>query len=497
MSSSLQILELPVAAEFPPLMWFTQQRNSSLPELTIAKVITNFMSVHAQPTDIQAQFEATACIKCASPNCRSRIAGGCPLQNPMQTAHGLMTRGDWKTAFTHWNESNPLMEFMDACPAPCEGVCIAGVREPQPIGIRINEQALFARAVEQGWLKAPAPRYGEKNLSVGIVGSGPAGLAAAIVLRQAGATVHVFEKSDLFGGLCMEGVAPFHLEKSKVLDRIELMRSGGIHFHNSTNLGSEENPVNAKADGVSICVNKSGDQWVDCDYLIVAVGAKIPKDPFANYPGRRLNGIYHAMDFLVPICRREAGQADSVMDLNGHSVGVIGGGLTALDVRGSSIRMDRPVVELIRKPIPDPRPDWTTEPLDLEAVTAFGEGGEVKWGTRPTEFLDREGSGWITHVKTENILNEPPVEIPVTRLFLALGFHGPGNDSNSLPHQLGLSFGNNGMICVDPDFRTSHPRIFAVGDCVDQPDSPHKLIVTATQHGRDAANVIKAEQGLL
>jgi len=488
-------------------LFMARRGTNALPYRTVQDVLTDWRIQYGMVTPTQVRTEGSSCVECGLPLCRSPATGGCPLANPINRWHQLIRDGRMLEAWRELEGSNPLPEMMIACPAPCMNACTAH-HHFWPIGIKPTEQGLWDWARKHRKVRVPVPEC-ELGISVGIVGSGPAGLAAAYVLRLAGFTVHVFEASRLFGGLLMEGIPNFHLEKYRVLRRVALLRRAGVHFHSGIVVGSDEHPLDNNAQGFDVVL---GDERIFCDYLLLGLGAKQGRE--INIPGRQLRGIHQAMDFLVAQNHVDLGLIDkNPIDVEGHDLICIGGGLTGLDVRSTTLRRQQraeltvrgSATTLVRKPRPNEVESahrWHALPDSRMDVVSFREGGETMFGTRPLKFLDNHGDGNVTHIRGQLLTGEI-TELPATRVLLSLGFLGPGTTAGSLPEQLGLAMDHSGFIEVEDTglyhdhasrVLTSDPRVFAIGDCT---TNPQRLIVDAAAAGRDAARHICKQHDIL
>ena len=485
--------------QLPREQLFAQPRDTELPLRSAAEVIHDFMDIHSPPTGVQVHGEALACIRCQVPLCSTAKQGGCPLQNPIPLWHGLMSNGLYEQAWRLLEGSNPLPEMMTACPKPCEHTCVAGQNSNPDatqfphIGIGITEQGLWNRACEEGWVRDLAPYEPENGKCIAIIGSGPGAMAAAIVLRRAGFTVEIFERSDLLGGLLTEGIPNFHLDKQRVHARLAWMASGGIQFHSGIEVGGERHPLERCADRFQITLDTQKNIVRIFDHVILALGATVPRELDPDFPGRSLAGVHHAMELLTDQNRVDLGKnRPKPIQIAGHRMAIIGGGLTGLDVRSTGIRQSRNLTPLtvVRRQQPSAgqlRACWL-EPVDpLRDVLQFREGGRTAFGAHPVAFEDNDGKGSVTHVVLKD-LHGGTATIEASRVFLACGFFGPGKLENGITSQLDITCNVNGRIMVDSQFATNQPGVFAIGDCIAH--SGDDLIVTAVAHGRDAAQNI-------
>ena len=427
---------------------------------------------------------------CGVPFCQSEA--GCPIDNLIPEWNDLVYQGQWREALDRLHQTNNFPEFTGrTCPAPCEGACVLGITDP-PVTIKNIENAIIDRGFAEGWVKPEPPdqRTGKK---VAIVGSGPAGLAAAAQLNKVGHTVTVYERDDRIGGLLMYGIPPMKMEKEMVDRRVNLLREEGIEF----------------VTGVHVGVNMEVQELVDKNQaLLLACGATKPRDlPIA---GRQLQGVHFAMEFLLKSTKSfldsefKDGQYISAKD---KDVIVIGGGDTGTDCIGTSLRHGcKSLVnfELLDRP-PDQRaPDnpWPLWPRIYRVEYGHGESA-TKFGKDPREFsiLSKEfieDSGRLAGIRTVRVKwskgedgRFEMQEIPGTEeewkadlVFLAMGFLGP---EETLVPQLGLETDPRSNFKAEfGQYATSVEGIFAAGDC----RRGQSLVVWAIKEGRDAAREI-------
>lgn len=433
------------------------------------------------PTEI-LQKQGARCMDCGIPFCHK----GCPLGNIIPDWSDLVYRDRWREASDRLHATNNFPEFTGTlCPAPCEGSCVLGIND-DPVTIKGIELAIIDRAFEAGWVKAEPPlsRTGKK---VAVVGSGPAGLAAAQQLNRAGHWVTVFERADRIGGLLRYGIPEFKLEK-RVLDRrLELLGKEGIRFRVSANVG------------VSVPVEELRR---DFDAILLAGGATLPRD--LTVPGREFHGIHFAMDYLPLQNRRCQGEMipdEKFITAKGKRVVIIGGGDTGADCLGTAHRQGALSVhqfEILPAP-PKERPQdnpWPLWPNILRTSSAHEEGGIRDYCISTTRFSGRNGRVERLHaVRVEFVsdgngrksMREVPgseFEIEADLVLLAMGFLGPEKDG--LLGQLGVKFTERGNVWVDENWMTSAPGVFSAGDM----QRGQSLIVWAIAEGRQAARGI-------
>ena len=423
--------------------------------------------------------QGARCMDCGIPFCHQ----GCPLGNLIPDWNDLIYRDRWREAIDRLHATNNFPEFTGRlCPAPCEGSCVLGIND-DPVTIKQVEVGIIDHAFDEGWVvpDTPAARTGKK---VAVIGSGPAGLAAAEQLNRAGHTVTVFEKSDRIGGLLRYGIPEFKMEK-RVLDRrLKLMEAAGIAFRTSVNVG-ETLPVASLSK--------------DFDAVVLAGGAEWPRD--LQIPGRELSGIHFAMDYLTLQNRRSEG--DTVPDRDfitaeDKNVVIIGGGDTGADCLGTAHRQGARSVtqfEILPRP-PDQRdPDsnpWPLWPNIFRVSSAHEEGGLREYTVNTTHFSGEAGRVTTLHAArvemvTEggriNFQNIPGTEyvMEADLVLLAMGFLGPRREG--LLSDLGVTLTSRGNVWRDANWMTNVPGVFAAGDI----QRGQSLIVWAIAEGRSAA----------
>jgi glutamate synthase (NADPH/NADH) small chain len=410
---------------------------------------------------------------CGVPFCHH----GCPLGNLIPEWNELMRRGDGKGAIERLHETNNFPEFTGRlCPAPCESSCVLGINQP-PVTIKNIEVSIINQAWENGWVKAlPPERLTGKTVAV--VGSGPAGLAAAQQLTRVGHTVAVFERDDRIGGLLRYGIPDFKMEKHHLDMRLAQMQEEGTRFR----------------PGVSIGVDISWTELTErYDAVVVATGASVPRD--LAIPGREYSGIYPAMDYLTPANKVQAG--DDVVDqihAKGKHVVILGGGDTGADCLGTAHRQHAASTTMlaIGKQPPVERPSeapWPLDPILFEVQSAHEEGGSREFLASTVRFLGddagrvraievceteyRDG-GRFPKAGTER-------EIPADLVLLALGYQGA--EHHALSDQLGLGVDGSRNLERMVDYSTSVPGVFVTGDA----GRGASLIVWAIAEGRAVA----------
>jgi glutamate synthase (NADPH/NADH) small chain len=413
---------------------------------------------------------------CGIPFCHH----GCPLGNLIPEWNDLTWRDEGRAAIERLHATNNFPEFTGRlCPAPCESACVLGINQP-PVTIKQVEVSIIDQAFANGWVQ-PHPPERLSGKTVAVVGSGPAGLAAAQQLTRAGHTVAVYERDDRIGGLLRYGIPDFKMEKKQLEQRLNQMMAEGTRFRA----------------GITIGVDITWDDLrARYDAVIVCTGATVPRD--LPIPGRDLSGVHFAMDYLVQQNKLGAGDtiADQITAEDKHVV-VLGGGDTGADCIGTAHRQGaRSVTNLAigAQPPSERREDqpWPTFPTLFEVSSAHEEGGERQYLASTVEFLSNE-SGEVRAIRvaeTEFIDGRrvPKAgserEIPADLVLLALGFTGA--EHTELTRQLGTRFDDRGTVDRARDYQTSVPGVFAAGDA----GRGQSLIVWAIAEGRAAASAV-------
>ncbi len=419
--------------------------------------------------------QAARCMNCGIPFCHN----GCPVNNQIPDWNDLVYRGDWEEAARNLHSTNNFPEFTGrVCPAPCEAACTLNL-EDVPVTIKTIECAIVDRAWENGFVR-PEPPACKTGKKVAVVGSGPAGLAAAQQLARAGHDVHVYEKFAKAGGLLRYGIPDFKMEKHLVDRRVAQMEAEGVTFHY----------------GVHVGVDLAAKALVDShDAVILAGGAEKPRD--LPIPGRNLAGIHFAMDFLPQqnrrVSRENAGQEEPILASGKHVV-VIGGGDTGSDCIGTSVRQGAlSVVQLEIMSRPPEQEDkltaWPYWPLKLRTSSSHQEGAERDFAVATKEILGENGQvKALKCVRVDEKMQEVPgsdFNLRADLVLLAMGFVSPVHEG--MIKELGVALDKRGNVAADTlAYKTSLDKIFTAGDM----RRGQSLVVWAIREGRQAARAV-------
>jgi len=426
------------------------------------------------------QQQGKRCMDCGVPTCM----GGCPIGNIIPDWNDLVNLGDWKSALSRLHATNNFPEFTGyICPAPCENACVLSIND-DPVAIKSIERAIVDKGWEMGWIK-PEPPEERTGFDVAIIGSGPAGLAAAQQLNRCGHKVTIFERDDTPGGLMTYGIPDFKFAKKQVKRRIKQLSEEGIFFMTNTEVGD------------NIPFERIYD---DFDAVLLAIGALKQRD--VSLPGRDLNGVHYAMEYLVNANRRQAGkEVDKIIDAKDKNVIVLGGGDTGADCVATAHRQGaKQVVQIsinpqkpLKRKLDNP---WPEQPLVYKKTYAIEEGGEQEFGVNTIEFVDDDKDDRVNYLAAERVewtydengkrtdkkVLDPDLKIDADLVLIAIGFEGA--ESNVF-EKFGLD-AEFGTFKVNDKMMTNIPGVFAAGDA----RRGQSLVVWAIGEGRDAARHI-------
>jgi glutamate synthase (NADPH) small chain len=461
----------------------------------VAKRVKNYREFVIALAEDEAKIQGARCMDCGTPFCNS----GCPVNNIIPDWNDLVYRGDWKNAFAVLDSTNNFPEFTGRiCPAPCEAACTLNVND-DPVGIKSIEHAIADRAWADGHV-VPRPAPTKTGRRVAVVGSGPAGLAAAQQLARAGHDVTVFEKNDRIGGLLRYGIPDFKMEKSHIDRRIAQMRAEGVEFRPGVLVGAL--PAGSTVMNVATTRIAPEQLRAEFDAVLLAGGAEQPRDLPA--PGRELAGVHFAMEFLPQQNRVNAGDAvEGQIRATGKHVIVIGGGDTGSDCVGTSNRHGaKSVTQFELLPMPPEHENkaltWPYWPIKLRTSSSHEEGCEREFAISTRQFMPGEGKdeGRVRAIKTARIemkdgkLLEVPGSEEVLKadlVLLAMGFTGP---VASVLDAFGVDRDGRGNARAHTEaaggYRTNVDKVFAAGDL----RRGQSLVVWAIREGRQAARAI-------
>jgi len=457
----------------------------------VSERIKDYKEIEILPTLQESEAQASRCMDCGTPFCHN----GCPLGNIIPEFNDAVYEGNWKYAYEILVSTNNFPEFTGRiCPAPCESSCVLGINKP-PVTIELIEKSIIEKAYSEGWVtpQIPTKRTGKK---IAIIGSGPAGMAAAAQLNKAGHTVTVYERADQIGGLLRYGIPDFKLDKSTIDRRVAVMKAEGIIFHTNTAIGKDIKLRQLEADN---------------DVVLVAAGSTTPR--LINITGSDAVGIYPAMEFLSQQNKRNAkidlvvnhkgeAYANNNILATGKNVIVIGGGDTGSDCVGTSNRHQAKSItqiEVMPKP-PIGRAEntpWPNWPNMLRTSTSHEEGANRMWSISLQEFIKND-KGELVGVKIGDITLETVNgqveqkitnirEIPCELALIAAGFLH--TDQNQLMDELkssNVQTDERGNIKASTSYQTDNQNIFSAGDA----RRGQSLVVWAISEGREAARNI-------
>jgi len=453
---------------------FLSVRDRELPQRRPVPVrIQDWREVYEDTDRTVLRRQAGRCMDCGIPFCHN----GCPLGNLIPEWNDLAWRGDWHEAIERLHATNNFPEFTGRlCPAPCESACVLGINQPA-VTIKQVEVTLVDEAFDRGWVE-PKPPERLTGKTVAVVGSGPAGLAVAQQLTRAGHTVAVYERADRIGGLLRYGIPEFKMEKRHLDRRLAQMEAEGTRFRPGVDVGGQ------------LTGSALRERY---DAVVLAVGATAWRD--LDVPGRGLDGVVQAMEFLPPANRVALGEmVEGQVTAEGKDVVILGGGDTGADCLGTSLRQGARSVtqlEIMPRP-PQERPDaqpWPTYPMTYRVSSAHEEGGDRVYAVSTQRFVgDDEGRvAGLELVEVEVVDGRfTPVEgsqrtIPTQLVLFAMGFVGP--EKGALVEQLGVDLDPRGNVARTQDYMSSVPGVFVAGDA----GRGQSLIVWAIAEGRSCA----------
>lgn len=469
---------------------FKEYEREEVPYRPAAKRLLDFEEIFTAPATGSLQTQAARCMDCGIPFCQSDE--GCPVYNLIPEWNDLVYRDQWRVALDRLHATNNFPEFTGrVCPAPCEGACVLGVTEPA-VTIKNLEKAIVDRGFQENWIAAKPPKF-RTGRQVAVIGSGPAGLAAAAQLNQSGHSVKVYERADRVGGLLMYGIPNMKLDKDIVQRRVNLLQEEGVEFVTGANVGDGSNG--------SLDVRVLLEQQ---DALLLATGATMPRD--LPIEGRDLKGVHFAMDFLTANTKSlldSKHKDNNYICAKDKNVVVIGGGDTGTDCIGTALRHGcKSLVnfEILDRPPPERASDnpWPTWPKIFRTDYGHAEAAE-KFGEDPRVYLISgkafigDDQGVVRGIRTCQVgwSSGRPVEVPESErvweadlVFLAMGFLGPEHEVSN-PIAIELDPRSNYQAEYGK-YRTNHEKVFAAGDC----RRGQSLVVRAIHEGRQAAHEI-------
>ena len=451
----------------------------------VAERVHHYREFIVPLTDSEARDQGARCMDCGIPYCHT----GCPVNNLIPDWNDLVYRGEWRTALETLHATNNFPEFTGRiCPAPCEAACTLNISE-RPVTIKTIENTIIDKGWEEGWVqpRIAARRTGKR---AAVIGSGPAGMAAAQQLARAGHSVTIYEKNARLGGLLRYGIPDFKLEKHTIDRRMAQMRAEGIEFRPNTHVG------------VDVQIEEITEIY---DATVLAGGAEAPRD--MPVPGRDLDGIHYAMRFLTQQNRRVAGEhiGDNLpISAEGKHVIVIGGGDTGSDCVGTSNRQGAASItqlEIMPKPpeVENKSLTWPNWPLKLRTSSSHEEGADRDWSVSTKSFIGSNGA--VEALELVRVRWEPGengrmamVEVPDSTfridadlVLLAMGFVHPVHEG--MVEQLGVDLDARGNVAAEEtDYQTSTPGVFTAGDM----RRGQSLVVWAIHEGRRCARAVDA-----
>jgi glutamate synthase (NADPH/NADH) small chain len=451
---------------------FLQMGREEPPERPSVSRVGDFREFVGTLPLTELRGQASRCMDCGVPFC----SHGCPLGNLIPDWNDLVHRDRWREAIDQLHRTNNFPELTGRlCPAPCEAACVLEIQEGNAVSIKLVERAIVDRAWDEGWI-TPQPPRARTGRTVALVGAGPAGLACAQQLARAGETVIVYERDEAAGGLVRFGVPEFKIEKRLVERRVDQLRAEGVEFRFGVDVGTDVDAEELRAGH---------------DAVVLATGSRVPRD--LPVPGRGLDGVHFAMDYLYDRARAIAYGSPAAISAAGKHVVVIGGGDTGADCVAHAHREQAASVlqiELLGEP-PASRPDdvtpWPLWPMKLRTSYALHEGGAREFSISTTAL---SGDGRVERIHWQRNTGAPPFDLvagteearPAELVLLALGFLGP---EPQVLEALGVERDERGNAAGR--FATSTEGVFAAGDA----RRGQSLIVWAIREGRDCAVAVQ------
>ncbi len=455
--------------------------------LPVAKRLKNYKEFVLHLTDEQAKKQGARCMDCGVPFCTN----GCPVNNIIPDWNDLVYRGDWRAALDVLHSTNNFPEFTGRiCPAPCEAACTVNINN-DAVGIKSIEHAIIDKAGENGWV-VPQPAAKKTGKKVAVVGSGPAGMAAAQQLARAGHDVTLFEKNSRIGGLLRYGIPDFKLDKNLIDWRMAQLKAEGVKFKTNTFVGKELPGKGIVNDATKVV---SPDALMKkFDAVILSGGSEQPRD--LPMPGRDLKGVHYALEFLIPQNKEVAGDGKNPIKAKGKHVLVIGGGDTGSDCVGTSNRHGAASITQIEvMPRPPEQENkslvWPNWPLKMRTSSSHDEGCERDWAIATKEFIGEKGK--LKAVKAVRVewkdgkmveIAGSEFELKADLVFLAMGFTNP---LQQVLDAFGVEKDGRGNVKADTEnYRTSVDKVFAAGDM----RRGQSLVVWAIREGRQCARAV-------
>lgn len=462
---------------------FLKTKRKSADYRPVCERVKDYKEVVIPPTESHSKEQASRCMDCGVPFCH----WGCPVGNYIPEWNDAVMSGQWRKAFQLLNETNNLPEITGrVCPAPCEYSCVLGIND-DPVTIREDELSIIEYGFKRGFIKPNLPKK-RTDKKIAVIGSGPAGIAAADQLNKAGHNVILFEKDKKCGGILRYGIPDFKLEKSIIDRRFNILEKEGIEFKTETQVGKDLTTEQL---------------LLDFDAVVITTGSREPRD--LKIEGRDLRGVYFAMDYLMQNNRRVAKEdieSEEEINAKGKRVVVIGGGDTGSDCVGTANRQAAGCVvqiEVMLKPQECRTDDypWPNYPLLLKTSSSHTEGADRQWSILTKKFIgENDKLKKLICVKVEFVYDEckgcpimkeipnSEFEIEADLIVLAIGFVHPVH--NGLLKELNLEFDKRGNIKTDQNYMSSKKGIFAAGDA----RRGQSLIVHAISEGRKAAHCV-------